>query len=452
MTQDEPQAWMTEEALDHAISELLDLAATRGNELRELQGRSAPDMPRIEERLRNDLRRSLTEEIVPASRGRNGEIDAHEVEHEVIKKALIGMRLPALREAARDEGLPTSGAAEQVATRVAQAHGWNPEEVARLVLRYEEEPTAERGHVTRLFPLRDNVEIKYALTRLTVVAGRYIRVGVARWFVFEEVKQASEARLEISGSYRAYRATVDESAGQPSLTPVPGREPVRVTLGGSDVLQVHGGGVQAARAAAHALAIVIRTPLRGYVPNAEAGATALTGSVHPTSEFMLDVLSSRLGDLGFYNRNLTVARFKVGESEDDESGEQEGTRPKLRAVRFEGQHILDSIAACRLLATERRPLPEIALQAFFQPDDIDKPTRLPIKIGIERDHVLAATGLGTEPLVSSSAHQRVLTALKEEMELGVSDTEKLRELIHRVNARAEEAAPPEAATMLPDSN
>lgn len=454
MTDDSPRAWLTEESLDQTVDELLELAAQRGRQLRELQGNEpseASQLPGIDLQLRRALRRSLEDEIVPVSQGRDGEIDAYEVEHEIIKKALVGMKMSALREAARDEGVATSGVAEDVATRVAQAHDWDAQEIARLVLRYEEEPAAERGHVTRIFPMGDPIDVDYAHDRLTVVAGRYIRVGVARWFVFDTVARR-EDQIEVSGSYRAYRATVDEEAGQPVLTSVPGREPLRASLSASASLEIHGGGMQGARAAARALALVVASPLRGYVPNAEMVDNVAFGGVHPTSEFMLDLLSTRLRDAGLYNRDLTVARFKVADDDLNTPTVDEGDRrPVLKAVRFEGKHLLDSIAACRLLATERRPLPEIALQASFQPlEGQHFSTRLPIKISIERDHVLVATGLGTDPAISSDVHGRVLTSVEQEIESGTADAESLAELVSRIMARAQEVDMPATATMLTD--
>ncbi|NIZ91565.1 hypothetical protein [Kineococcus rubinsiae] len=446
-----PSTVVTKEELDDAAHDLIELAKARGMELRRLPGRrvftSSPNTPSIDELLRDNLRTALEDEVIAANPTADGEIDGNELDHELIKKALIGLRLSALRSVARERDLLVSGNSEQVASRIAQELGWDADAIARLVLAHEEEPTAERGHISRIFPTQETVDTALAGELLELVSGRYVRVGVARWFVFEELA-FDPARLEVSGTFRSYRATVDDVRGEATLTPVPSRQSAQVVADtGAAAMEVRGPGLQAARAAAGAVQLVTGTDLRGYVPRAELAAEVGNG-LHPASDFILDLVSTRFDQVGLFDRNITVARFRVAEGEPEE--DSTFSRPALRAVRFEGIHLLDSIAACRLLAHERRPLVEIALQVSYKSNEDGQLVRLPVKIGVETDHVLIATGYGSDPQLSLDAHRALVNAVKAEIAEGVADDDALAILVARIGARADEIDDPETATMLTD--
>lgn len=438
------------EDVDKAIDALFELAQEKGERLRQIPGRltlTTPAKPDIEAYLKAEFRRSLEEELVPAEVADNGRISESDVDHEIAKKALVGLKIATLKSLARDRGLSTTGVAEQISERVAQAYGWDGAEIARLILAQEEGPSLERGHSSRLFALESTPDVPSIESTLAALSGRYIRVGVARWFLFESTSNDAGV-LNIAGSYRAYQASVENLDGTPSLTAVPHSQEVRMQIDGSRILRIQDAGTQAAHAATRALLYACRVQTLEYVPHANAEARGEAGAMHPQSEFILDLLFNRVSAAGFTGRNLSVARFRVGDEAPEPQEEVSG--PALRAVRFEGRHLLDSVAACRLTVHERRPLVEVAFQASFRPDASELSQRFPFKISLETDHVLVATGLGSDPLMSERAHRNVLEAAQSEILNGAMDAYALEELANKMKARVQEGIDPPVATMLPD--
>lgn len=178
------------EDLDAAVLSLIGEAKAMGEAIRAKSHReAAPAVSAdIDHILSDSLRQALEDEVVPAVETKQGGLDAVEVEHEVIKKALVGLKVSTLRRLAEEQRLQASGTSEDLATRLGRAYEWDAEAVARLVLANEEEPPADRGHVTRVFPLSDAPSVDHIQSRLSYVLGRYIRIGVARWFVFESAE------------------------------------------------------------------------------------------------------------------------------------------------------------------------------------------------------------------------------------------------------------------------
>lgn len=449
------------EDLDAAIDELLSTARARGRGLRQAgRGRiftQRPDKPVIDELLRADLRAALEDELLPAVEpGSNVSIDPDELSREVIKKALVGLKLATLREVARDRKVPASGNREDVASRIADAYNWDEEEVARLVLANEEEPQPDRGHVDRLFPLEEAVDLAYVKQRLDVVRGRYVRIGVARWFVFDTIG-ADDEEIDLAGTVRSYQADVSYQTGineieeTPVLTAVPSEDRARIAVTPENLIRVRRATASAARAGVEALHITARLrPLRSVPLRGTSRISEAVLSLHPASLFMLDLLNTRLRQVGLRDLNLTIARFRVS-AEGHETTEEFARRPSLHAVRFEGTHLLDSVPACELLSEEHRALVEIAIHVRTAPRPGREGGRFPIRIGLESDHVVVATGYGSgQPELSLEVHQAAVEAVRQEIQQGFADEERLHELALRIRRRATATQSPDEADMLAD--
>lgn len=445
---------MPEEDIDEAVGRLLEIAREAGRSIASTSGRVSVQSPRkanVDELLRSDLRAALEDEVVPARLPAGGladhedsqvVLDSHEVDREIIKKALVGLRLSRLRGIARTQGLGVSGAAEEVATRVARAYHWDSAEIAQLIVANEEEPSPERGTVERIFPLSEAPDLAYVADRLNVVNHRYVRIGVAKWFLFREVKRVDDA-VAVRGSYRAYEARLDEEAGEPTLLPVPSAYDTSFTIRNRRNVAIRNGLATTARHAIRAVQVAARIKRRPYVVLPQA---AVAKSLDGSSEFLLDLLHTRLRTAGINVDDLTVARFRLTEDADAEQN-----RPALKAVRFEGRHLLDSVEACRLLVTQKRPLSEIAFLAAYRPTEPNAPTaRMPMKVSVENDHVVVATGFGTHPEVSRIAHGRAVDAVQRELEDGVADETRLVALLQRISDRARSNATPTQPTVLLD--
>jgi hypothetical protein len=439
---------LLEDDLQAQVAQLFKLATDLGASLREESPGSNGSVqpPDISDKLEEAIRHSLEDEIVPISQIHNGGIDDNEVDREVIKKALVSLKLATLRKIARAEGAAASGSQEDVATRIAQRYSWDRVAVARLILANEDEPSIERGHMSRVFPLVEDIDVQAARQRLSSVIGRYIRIGVARWFLFDKCRNLDES-LEIQGTYKTYQAAVEERFDAASLAATPHESSVRILLGRNASLRIEGASAVPAKAAVNAFEVITGNEAKGYLPLADKKSKGAPGKLHPTSEFLLDLLENRLIGSELNDINLTVARFNVRPGGEIRSLRTVGERrPELKAVRFEGQHLLDSVAACRLLTLESRPLVEVAFHTSIRGEESGITARFPVRITMETDHVAIQTGLGeSEHELSLRVHKLVVEACSDALTTGSLDSDRLDLLISRMRARAVSKEAPEVA-------
>lgn len=441
--------------LESDINELMQLALETGERISEksdrigLEPMVAPHD--IRSSLHSALRARLEDEIVPIHEITSGGLDRSEVDREIVKKALVGLKLATLKKIARDKGTRISGNAEDLATRIAREYEWDKGEVARLILANEDEPSIERAHVTRIFPLDETYDVTESRERLSNVIGRYIRIGVARWFLFEQIHEIDNV-AEVSGTYKTYQASVDGLEEIAELSAHPHDATVRILLGESSMLQVTDANTVSSRAAVKAFEAISGTRALGYVPNAEATAKGVPGELHPISELLLDAIHNRIPQEDLQDINLTIARFRVRDAE----GDQESTsvtpeqRPELKAVRFEGDHLFDSITACRLLTTERRALVDVAFRISVTNDE-GVLGRFPVRISVERDHIVVQTGLGAgKHELSLDVHRKVIERISAAVTEGVQQPERIERLCERMRTRAQAAAAPSVADILSD--
>ena len=444
------------EELERSVDDLLSFAREQGQLVRRMNPSLVytthhPDVPAESDLLREDLLLALEDEIVPAPEiTDSGGILPWELDHELVKKALIGLKLPSLRNVARASRVSTGGTTEDVATRIAQHYKWDEQEIARLILEHEgRELLPKAGHIDRLIPLESAPDLEFVKDRLERVTGRYIRIGVARWFLFERLVVADDL-LEMTGSVRSYRAFVDDSGDEPSVASTPHQKSVVVRIeAGSDILRIRQSNSADARAAALALQATADVKATYFIPLPHI--QGLTGSAigfDRSTLFMLDLLDSRLRDAGLVSPDLNVARFKVGESATSD-WDEETLSPTLEAVRFEGRHILDSTEACRLIATESRALVNVSLRATSARRQDGESGVFPIQIGLDGWHVFVSTGLGsTLSELSGGIHENVVDAASAEIRYGVSNVSRLAALADRITERAGNDRAPARADIL----
>jgi hypothetical protein len=443
------------EDLSAEVDELMRWAAERGREARKhapTRGKRAPvftthpDKADISQLLRADIQSALEDEVVPAVKNQpaKGILD-WELERELAKKALVGLKLHTLKKLAEEMRLDKRGRAEEVAERIARAYKFDEEAIARLVLEHEDEPEPERGHSDRLFPTKDSIDLDSAEKWVQIVAERYIRVGIARWFVFEDYWR-DNGTLTVQGTLRTYAAAVERRAEEPHLAGIPTEKSVELVIrDGSRIIAARDGSAAVSRAGARALASVTRVGTLGYVP-VKAPADERLASLDSHTLLMLEMIHNRLPRLAVTNPNLTVARFRLS---DEEKGETEEDRPSLKAVRFEGQHLLDSVQACQLIAREHRALVDLSL--FVSRQVGEGLARLPVRIATERDHVLVVTGWGRLiPEESGPLHAELVGMTEQVLETGISDPQRLATLVARIAARASSNRPAQRPTILAD--
>ena len=170
---------MHDEVLTERIDQLLRLSNQMGHEIQRERRKSGIayrvdwSPPNINRFIAEDLRIALEDEIVPASveEDTGTGISDRERNREVIKKALIGLKLATLRDIARDRRLPAGGSIEDVATQIGAAYHWDEEAVARLVLDFVAEPVEVHGHSSHLYGLESTIDLASTRQKLEYVKG-----------------------------------------------------------------------------------------------------------------------------------------------------------------------------------------------------------------------------------------------------------------------------------------
>lgn len=329
------------------------------------------------------------------------DIEPSEAEREILKKALARLKLEQLRQIVESRGADPRGNEEEVIERLIAVLSADRQAIARLILEHEE-PTPERGLANRLFPVfGTRIDADVALRRLEQYARRYIRTGIARWFVFGSPERRGDAAV-LDGAFRTYRVEPFEEDNFFEIFSSPEALPVTIRLEDRSIyIDTRAKGVTESRAAAQAV-----MKLLGLSPS-----PGLPIETHPRegqllrwdtrSVFMVSFLLNELNSEGIETLNLTSAHFETGEA-------SRGTdlRPVVRSVRFEGAHLLDSKPASELLI-EGRALVSIALLVRFTPM-AGESFVLPIQLSLDKDHVTVLTGFGAERHEVANQLQREL--------------------------------------------
>lgn len=448
---------LTEDILAE-IDELLDLAKERGRAAREgdtgkrvLTTRA--DKANLDDFLRGELRQALEDEIVPATEAddTSGMLE-WELRREITKKALIGLKLPTLRGVAAEKNLDKRGRAEDVAERIARFYKFDEQAIAQLILDAEDEPEPERGLADRLFPIDQPVkDLAGFLQDIRPVVHRYIRVGLARWFVLEDADDRNGA-LRLNGKIRSYRAHVESEGDEPQLGSSVIETPVGIEIRkDNSFLRLRRGNAAASRSAARAIESAGGLQLLGRLPIEQSHGGGRLATFEPRTVVMLDILHNRLGATIARSPNLTMARFEMS-AQDDATENDDPDRPSLKAVRFEGSHLLDSVSACRLIAIDGRALVHLSLLVVANPDGSDEPGEFPIRISLDRDHATLVTGYGTRPDLALRLHRELLAELEAAILQGATDPSALESFATRIHDLAQSGEASEKAVMLRSSD
>jgi hypothetical protein len=444
-----PMRLIRSEDLDERLKEILDQAAEVGREAEKAVVEAGYELGELAERpeisdeqLLAALKGALEDEVVIAHPVR-GEavIDEREEHREIAKRALAHIKLPQLRVIAANIGVPRGGTLDEVADRIVRAYNADDEEIARLIVAYETEPPPERRFTTRIFRLSKSVaDVRATAERMRLFADRYIRTGIARWFVIEDVGESGSA-LSMAGTYRFYNADAEQEDDRYRLRAERDSASGRLTAReGHAVVDVDAKGVAEARAMMatfeHASGIKQPGAFGLNVPS-------LTGEIagwDSASVFMTDLLNSQFRTRDVDIANLVMVGFETGERETS------AARPTVKSVRFQGQHLLDSQTACELLIQGQRLVEWSAMVRFraSQSDDY----LLPVTIRLERDNIAMMTGFGAHPVaIARQLHEEVSRRLRTQLERGVSDITELQTVARAIRERAEDRGPVERATI-----
>lgn len=418
-------------------------AAVEAGESAETSGRETDPS-----RLVADLREALEEEVTVAHvAGGDTEIEPGEQDHEIAKRALVHIKLENLRQIARDLGVPDTGNLDAVTDAIVRELRADKKAIAELVVRYEDEPSPERNFTSRLFQLREGSEDLPALSeRLTHITGRYIRTGIARWFIVRSV-DATRALLRLEGIFRFFRADAAEFEEDLTLTAYEQNAAARLVLRvGEPIAEVE------AKGEAESKALMVAFEGTGTLRRRDALAPAIgplqghLATWHTYSVFLVDLLHSRFRDQNIEILDLNTAGFKTERSGRRATAEEEESRPRIRSVRFEGRHLLDSRPACELLSSGQQ-LVQLGMTVRFRTDGTDD-YLLPLTVKMATDHIVVMTGFGVvSPKVAKKLQSVVTAGIRNELRSGLADPPGLERLARQVQQRADAEEDPTSSTI-----
>ena len=177
--------------------------------------------PDASDLIRAGLRSALSDEVVvaPSVVGED-DIEPSEFGRELMKRALMKLKLSDLREEAKDRGVDWRGTEEDVASRLAAALRFDEQRIAELVLSYERETEPPTGFNERIYRLSHEVTDLGTLSAgVERMVRRYVRVGVAKWFVFQSVR-SSQTHISVSGLFRSFRAEASDEHDDYTIHPI----------------------------------------------------------------------------------------------------------------------------------------------------------------------------------------------------------------------------------------
>lgn len=441
-----------EEILDRFRTEL-DGAAEALAQATTLEGEAATvsRVPDLRDRADEVLRKWLEDETLALVEpdGPRG-IAEHELHQEIMKKALAGLKREALQDIASRKNVVPESRLDDLTRQVARLYDWDSERIARLVLDYTEEPhETEGGLSTRIFTLANPADVEYLADRLDYVDGRYYRTDIAKWFVFDEYKVEGSV-LRVGGTLQSWKAEVDPASDEQLKSDRDiAASSLEIREGGTAARVVGAKSHAIARSMLSAFKVATLAETLAYVPNAGTDAAVAPYRLHPNTVFLLDLITHRLRGHLFRDKNAVLARFR--HSNRGSSAKASSKKPSLSAVRFEGENLLDSPAACGLMWTEGRPLVDVTVSVAATASETDSTIRgrLPIRLVLEKDAILVSTGLASEATLMNEIHSAVVSQVEAAIAQGVNPERESR-LVRTIRAQAENPDPEADAQLLDD--
>ncbi len=430
----------TEDAL-REITELAETVARRGrasgeetlaqqNLVRRLERR-----PELTETFIAEAMRALEDEVdlaEPVS-DEPHQIDPAEVDREVAKKALARLKLPQLRRIAEATSLDPRGKEEDVIERIVRAYDVDASEIARLVLT-NEEAREERGVTDRLFPIfNEGIDLESAESQLRMFVQRYLRTGIARWFVFQDVERHDDF-LFLNGVFRTYRVEPKGEAEDFSLDATESALGVRVRVNAvGRFLEARSRGTTEARSGVTAVSKTLGLRLWEGLPIETRPREGNLLRWDHRSVFVVSFLQDQLAREPLSIFNLTSAQFETGDS-----AAVDENRPSVRSVKFEGTHLLSSKPACELLV-EGRALVGISALLRFAPNP-EEAFLVPVRVTLDRDHVTVLTGFASNrSQVARDVQGLIVNRLKAALGKPLENESGLERLAEKIVSRARDA-------------
>lgn len=391
----------------------------------------APFLPDMVAWARDRLTQLLEEDVLIArdTEQNDERIPRNEREREIQKSALLRLRVTQLLEIAGEERFSGRGRLEQLAGQIVDQYDADEESIARLVLD-REDPDVERSITTRLLAIDGDADLVEARRRLEAFVGKYIRVKVARWFVFNNLG-GDQDELRIEGELHYYRVEPKYENGDYQITSRPRMAEVQMVVRRNvpwvEVTAKRGGEI-AALAAALETASGLRT--RAALPN---NVVAPEGwlQIEPRTLQMLDFLNTALHDNAVQLKNMTTAQFEAVRD-----AHEDLRRPTVTSVRLQGRQLISEPQACRHIV-DGRALLSINVSVEVRTANDEAPI-FPMRFELGGDHATVTTAYisGVDDAAVSRVHRAMLERLQRSLEAGLRDTQGLQRILAQITERS----------------
>jgi hypothetical protein len=401
-----------------------------------------PDAPDLIAQTESALRSLLESHHDLAHPAAEGDIPLDAQSREIEKAALLDLRMEDLKAVAEERGIPLSKNKDRLVESIVDHGDLSREEIAKLVLEHYPDDAFERSMITHLVPLREYPDLSNAKERLDRLTGKYARIRVARWFVFQEAVTLTTQQLVVKGHLRGYRtkAVLDTDSYKVNATPQRTQVRVRLRSGSlwSEIDVRHVADVKDLRIVLSRGAEVVTAP--GITPKLEP----MQG--HPAawdakSIWFLDFLSRALEDVTTEIFNFEMAHFERVDAAIEEAG-----KPQIDKVELRGQHIGAHRDSCSLITAGRRLL-EIIIRVRFTPNANDD-FFIPVQISLFADRATVATApvRGVPSTVIGELHRSLVAKVRSALDHEVR-YDDVSPIASKITERAGQASPAQEADL-----
>jgi hypothetical protein len=358
------------------------------------------------------------------------EIPEAEQTRDIEIAALSRLKLDDLQELAAAQGIPLATSKEALAELIVRRGDITREQIAELSLRTTD-LSLDTGLVTRLFPLAEPPDIDIAGRRLDEANRRYLKLRLARWFVFDEARTTPD-RVVVNGRIRSYRSkpVLEVEGHRLNVNPHSAEMVIRLRRG-RPWAEVDG---RQLTDAIDCATVMARGAGTRFGPTLALPLPALTGTLASWGRrtvWMLSFLQSHLERDAIRIHNYRMAHFEAADASTPIAPDQ----PRIAEIELRGQHVGASRDACQRIV-EGAGLVAVELLLSFA-HNADENYLIPVRITVSEvcATIETAAGKSVSAASASSLHRTLIEYVRRALDQ-THDMTALGPLARKIVSRA----------------
>ena len=358
----------------------------------------------------------------------------------ISKAAFLRLSVEELDSLAAAEGFGGLPNKTAIADALAERHGQDLQEVAKMVIR-EADGDPGFGLVTRLLPLLSNPDLDACERAFTALQGRYFEPRLAVFFLFGPVTRTQDT-VRVSGRITSFTVNPMEAAGEAQIYAKPSTQDVTIVLRtGTRWAELDSRRASDMRV----LATVLRRsgevrPAGGVTPPA-----ALTGEPYNAWDartlWVLEFLRRDLQAPALKLDDTLMANFVSPDTTVTAGGPDGERRPSLQAVRLLGSQLHEHPEACARIASCAH-LRDIEVRIRKITDQATGTSRLiRVRLSWEADHLAVLSGASNADTFESAVHQQLVALVRSAGSRALSEP-NLEPMLGQIQRRASDGEIP----------